>query len=65
MHLLAILVCNDFTLRCTRIGTKHDAIFEEAANDGRTRAGRLRQAHTFPLQEVIPAIPLSLHLCQL
>lgn len=50
-HLLAILVCNDGAFCRTRVCTEDNAIFEDASDDGRSRARGFGQRQTTILEE--------------
>lgn len=52
-HLFAVFVCYNIASGCTRVGTEHDPILEQAANDGSASAGRPWHLHAFTLKESI------------
>jgi len=53
VYLFAVLVGDDGALCGTRVCAEDDSVFEEAAHDGGTRAGRLGQRQALFSQEVV------------
>lgn len=52
-HFFAVLVGDDGALCRTRVGAEYNSIFEEAPDDGRSRARCLGQGEALACQKVV------------